>query len=179
MKLMTTRKMKRLRICVLMSVRPSGSVTLFSASLSALAHGASGRMLRAWGMLPRVTASGPGINLILVTRAAGTLPLLLFQGVRPVILLISPRIILESCALKAGSPIRFLVVLVWAGVAAPLPLLPLAPLPRPGRLGSMVAHMLHPLEGTLRYINVDLTIGQSDGVDDKWCFLLGRLLHQG
>ena len=43
-KLSTVRNMKRLRICVLVSVCPSGSVTLFSASFSALALG-SGRTL--------------------------------------------------------------------------------------------------------------------------------------
>ena len=117
--------------------------------------------------MPHVTASGPGINLIPVIRAAGTLPLLLFQGVPPVILLISPRIIMESCALKAGSPIGFLVVLVWAGVAAPLPLLPLLPLPCPGCLGSLVVGMLHPQGGMLQYINVGLMIGQSSRVDSK------------
>ena len=57
--------------------------------------------------------------------------------------------------------------LVCAGVAAPLPLLPLPPLPHPGCLGSMVAGMLHPLEGMLQCTDVDLTIGQSFGVDGK------------
>ena len=75
--------------------------------------------------------------------------------------------ILESCALNAGSLIGFQMGLGWAGVAAPLPLLPLLPLPHPGRLGSVVAGMLRPQEGTLRYINVDLTIGQSSGVDNR------------
>ena len=74
--------------------------------------------------------------------------------------------ILESCALNVGLPIGFSVVIIWAGVAAPLPLPPLPLLPCPGHLGSMVARNLHPLEGTLRYINVDLTIGQSFKVDD-------------
>ena len=166
-KLFTASIMRKLRICVIMSVHPSGSVTLFSASLSALARGASGRMLQARGTLPHVAASGPRINLIPVTRAARTLPLLLFQSVHPVILSISPRIILESCALKAGSPIGFPVAVVRAGVAAPLPLPLLPPLPHPGCLGSMVAGMLHPPEGTLRYINVDLMIGQSSGADNK------------
>ena len=116
--------------------------------------------------MSRVAASGPGISLTLVTLAAGMLPLLLFQGVHPVILSISPRMILESCALKAGSPMGFPMGLVWAGVAAPLPLPPLPPLPRPGHLGSVVARMLCPLVGTLQYINVDLMIGQSFGVDN-------------
>ena len=83
------------------------------------------------------------------------------------ILLISPRMILESCALKSGLPIGFLMGLVWVGVAAPLPLLSLPPLPRPGCLGSVVAGMLHPLKGTLQCISVNLTIGQSFGVDGR------------
>ena len=52
-------------------------------------------------------------------------------------------------------------------VAAPLPLLPLLPLPCPGRLGSVVAGMLCPPEGTLWCTDVDLMIGQSFGVDNK------------
>ena len=143
------------------------TASLFSASFSALACGASGRMFRTQGTGPRVAASSLGATLTPVILAAGTSPLLLFQGVRPVILSISPRMILESCALKAGSPIGFPMGLVWAGVAAPLPLLPLLPLPCLGHLGSMVAGMLHPQEGMLRYINVDLTIGQSFGVDNR------------
>ena len=117
--------------------------------------------------MPRVAASGPGINLSPVTLAGGTLSLLMFHNVRPVTLSIFLRIILESCALKAGLPIGFSVVLVWAGVVTPHPLLPLPPLPRPGHLGSVVAGMLHPLEGTLRCTDVDLTIGQSSRADDK------------
>ena len=102
-----------------------------------------------------------------MTLAGGTLSLLSFHRVRPVILSISPVMILESCALNAGSPIGFLAVIIWAGVAAPLPLLPPLPLPHPGHLGSVVACMLRPLEGTLRCTDVDLTIGQSCRVDDK------------
>ena len=117
--------------------------------------------------MPHVATSGPRITLTPGILVAGTLPRLLFQGVHPVILSISPRMILESCALNAGSLIGFLMGLVWAGMAAPLPLLPLPPLPHPGCLGSVVAGMLHPLKGTLWYINVNLTIGQSFRVDDK------------
>ena len=91
----------------------------------------------------------------------------MFHNVHPVTRSISPSIILESCALNAGLPIGFSAVITQAGVAAPLPLLPLPPLPHPGRLGSMVAHMLRPLEGTLRCTDVDLTTGQSFGVDNK------------
>ena len=166
MKLITTRKMKRLRICVLVSAHPSGSMPPLFALFSALARKASERMFWTRGNLSRVAASGPRISLTPVTLAAGMLPLLLFQGVHPVILSISLRMILESCALKAGSPMGFPMGLVWAGVAAPLPLPPLPPLPCPGHLGSMVARMLCPLVGTFRYISVDLTIGQSFRVDD-------------
>ena len=105
------------------------------------------------GVLPRVAVSGS--NLILVILAAGMLSLLLFQGVHPVILSIYPSMALESCALNAGSPNGFPTGLVWAGGVPPLPLLPLPPLPRSGRLGSMVAGMLHPLEGTLQCTDVD------------------------
>ena len=178
-KLMTTRIMKRLRINVLVSVCPSGSMPPLFPSIPALARGGSGRTFWTRGSLSRAVASGPRTNLILVTLAAGMLSLLLFQGVLPVILLISPRMILESCALKVGSPIGFPLGLVWEGVAAPLPLFPLPPLPRPGRLGNVVAGMLCPLEGTLRYINVDLMIGQSFAVDGRLYFLLWRLLRQG
>ena len=142
---MTTRKMKRLRICVLMSVHPLGSMPLWLA----LAPGAAGRLFSTWSGILHVAASGPGTNLFPVTLAVGTLPLLLFQGVLPVSLSISPRMILESCALNGGSPSGFPMGLVLAGVATPLPLLPLPPLPHPGHLGSVVARMLHPLEGTL------------------------------
>ena len=142
-KLSTVRNMKRLRICVLMSVCPSGSCTLFSA----LARGGSGGTFCAWGVWPCVSASGPGINLILGTLAVGTLSLLTFHSVHPVTLSISPRMILKSCALNAGLPIGFSVVITWAGVAAPLPLPPLPLLPLPGCLGSVVACNLHLLKG--------------------------------
>ena len=105
------------------------------------------------GVVPRVAASRS--NLIPVILAAGTLPQLLFQGVHPVSLSISPRIALESCALKAGSPNGFLMGLVWAGGVPPLPLLPLPPLPHSGRLGRVVAGNLCPLIGTLQYTDVD------------------------
>ena len=101
-----------------------------------------------------------------MTLAVGTLSLLMFHSVLPVTLSISPRMILESCALKAGLPIGFLAVITQAGVAAPLPLPPLPLLPRPGHLGSMVARMLCPLEGMLQCINVGSTIGQFFGADD-------------
>ena len=164
---MTTRKMKRWRICVLMSVCPLGSMPLFSASCLALARGASGRTFLTRCNNVCATAHCSGTNLFPVTLAVGMLPWLLFQGVLPVVLLISLRMILESCALKVGSLSGFPMGLVWAVVAAPLPLLPLFLLPHPGHLGSVVVCMLHPLVGTLQCINVDLTIGQSFGVDGR------------
>ena len=145
-------------------------MTLFSASFSALAGGAAVMTLLTQGVLPHVAVSRS--NLILVILAAGTLSLLLFQGVHPVILSIYPSMALESCALNAGSPNGFPTGLVWAGGVPPLPLLPLPPLPLPPLpcsecLGSVVAGMLCPREGTLWCTDVDLTIGQSSGVGDK------------
>ena len=117
--------------------------------------------------MAHVSSTGPGINLLPVTLVVRTLLLSMFHSVHPVTHSISPSMILESCALNVGLPIGFSAVITRAGVAVPLPLLPLPPLPHPGRLGSVVACMLHPLEGTLLCTDVDLTIGQSFGVDDK------------
>ena len=114
--------------------------------------------------MPRIATSR--FSLILVILAAGTLFLLLFQGVRPVILLISPSIALESCALNVGSVNGFLMGLVLAGGVPPHPLLSLPPLPHSGHLGSVVVGMLHPLEETLRCTDGDLMIGQSFRADD-------------
>ena len=158
MKLITTRKMKRLRICVLVSARPSGSMPPLFTLFSALARKASERMFWTWGNLSRVAASGPRISLTPVTLAAGMLPLSMFHNVRPVTRSISPSMTLESCALNAGLPIGFSVVIIQAGVALPLPPLALPLLPRPGHLGSVVARMLHPPAGTLQYTDVDLTV---------------------
>ena len=102
-----------------------------------------------------------------MTLAGGMPSLLVFHKVLPVIRSISPAMIQESCALKAGLPIGFSAVILWAGVAAPLPLLPPLPLPLPGRLGNVVARMLRLLEGTLRCTDVDLTVGQSSRDFDK------------
>ena len=162
-KLMTTNIMKKLRICVLVSARPSGRMGPFSASFSALAGGASVTTLLTQGIIPRIATSGS--SLIPVILAAGTLPQLLFQGVHPVILSISLRIALESCALNTGSLNGFPTGLVWAGGGPPLSL-PLPPLPRSGHLRSMVAGNLHPQVGTLQCKTVDWLIDQSSGVDD-------------
>ena len=158
MKLSIIRIMRRLRIGVLVSVRLSGNVTLFSALFPTTALDVSGRTFRTRGVTC-VSTSGPGINLLLVFRVIGTFPLSMFQRVLPVTCSTSPRMILESCALNVGLPIGFSAVIIWAGVAAPLPLLPPLPLPRPGHLGSMVARMLRPLQGTLRCTDVGLTVG--------------------
>ena len=96
-KLMATNIMKKLRINVLVSVCPSGRMCRFSALFSPLEGGASVTTLLTQGVVPHVAASSS--NLIPVILAAGTLPLLLFQGVHPVILSIS-----LSIALNAGSP---------------------------------------------------------------------------
>ena len=165
-KLSAVRIMKRLRICVLLSVRPSGSVALCGALCISLARGSSGRSFSTRGSGSRAAAGGPWINPILGTLAGGTLPLSVFHKVLPVILSISPAMMRESCALNAGLPIGFSAVIIQAGVVAPLPLLPLPPLPLLGRLGNVVAHMLRPLEGTLRCTDVDFDLGQSSGADD-------------
>ena len=161
---------KNMRSCLLVSASLSRSICQFSAAISALAGGASGTLLSR-SMLPRVWASI--INLIPV---AGTFRLLSFQGVCPVSPSISWRIALKSCVLNAGSLNGFLTGLDWAGGIPPLPLFPLPPLPGCcPHLGSMVAGNLHLPEATPQYINVDLTIGQSFGVDNTWCFPQGRL----
>ena len=146
-----------------MSVHLSMGTSLCSVLLIALAGGATVMTLFTRCGVPRVGTSG--FSLILVTLAAEMLPLLLFQGVHPVILSIPPRIALESCALKPGSPNGFPMGLVWAGGVPPLPLLSLPPLPCLGCLGSMVSGNLHPQVGTLWYKILDWPIGQSSGVD--------------
>ena len=85
---------------------------------------------------------------------------------------ISPHMRRESCALNAGSVSGFPTALVWVG-GAPLPVPPLLgfplllpPLPRSGCLGNVAAGNLHPLKGTLRYIDLDFSVDQSFGVDD-------------
>ena len=110
MKLITTNMMRRLKICVLMSACPFVGTSLFSASFSALAGGATVTTLLTQGVVPHVATSG--LSLTPVILAAGTLPQLLCQGVHPVILSISPRIALESCALNVGSPNGFTMGLV-------------------------------------------------------------------
>ena len=131
----------------------SEEATLFSASCPALAGGASVTTLLERGAMS--CAAAARFNLTPVILAAGTLFLLLFQGVCPVILSISPSMALESCALNVGSPNGFPMGLVLAGGGPPLPLLPLPPLPHSGHLGSVVAGMLHPLEGTRQCTDVD------------------------
>ena len=174
-KLSIVRKLRKLRICVLVSVHPSGIATLFSASFSPLARGSAGWLFWTRCCISRVPASGPGINLTRVTLAGRTLFLSVFHKVRPVILSISPAIILESCALNAGLPIGFSAVIIWAGVVVPPPLLPPLPLPLPGHLGSVAAGMLRPLIGMLRCISVGSTVGRFFGGFDKWYYLLWRL----
>ena len=166
MKFMTTNTMRRLRICVLLSVHPSGSVFPCGALCGTLARGSSGRSSSTWGSGSCVAALCPSINLIRVTLADGTLPLSVFHSVLPVTLSISSAMNRESCALNSGLLIGFSVVITWAGVAAPLPLLPLPPLPLPGHLGNVVARMLRPLEGTLQCTDVGFDLGQSSRVDN-------------
>ena len=102
-----------------------------------------------------------------MTQAGGTLSLLTFHNVLPVILSISPAMMRESCALNVGLPIGFSAVIIRAGVVAPLPLLPPLPLSHPGHLGSVVAHMLRPLQGTLRCTDVGSTVGRFFGGFNK------------
>ena len=102
-----------------------------------------------------------------MTLAGGTLSLLSFHKVRPVIRSISPVIIWESCALNVALPIGFSAVIIRAGVAAPLPLFSPLPLPRPGRLGNVVARMLRPPVRTLRCTDVGSTVGRFSGGFNK------------
>ena len=123
------------------------------------------------GVNSRVATTGS--NMCPVILASGTLSLLAFQGVHPVTCSISPRMRRESCALKVGSVSGFPTGLGWAGGAPlPVPLLlgfPLLPppLPRSDCLGNMVAVSLHPPIGTLRCIDVDFSVDQSSGVDNR------------
>ena len=59
MKFVTTNMIMRLRINVLLSVRPSGSVSLIGALCITLARGSSGRSLSTRGSGSRVAAFGP------------------------------------------------------------------------------------------------------------------------
>ena len=159
MKLITTNIMRRLRICVLVSVCPVWGAPSFSTGIPVLAMRCSGTILFTRDSRSRVAT--PGSNLILVILVAGTLSLLSFQGVCPVIRSISPHTRRVSCALNAGSASGFPTVLVWVGGAPlPVPLLPVFPLlppprPRSGLLGNVVAGSLRPLIGTLRCTNED------------------------
>ena len=132
--LRTINMIKDLRNCTLVSASPSRRICQFSATVSALAGGASGTL---WTQGVMSHGSATGFNLIPVV---GTFPLLLFQGVYPVSLSCSLRIALWSCALNVGSPMG----LVWAGGVPPLPLLPLPPLPHCWCPGSVVASNCHP-----------------------------------
>ena len=153
--LMTTNMIKELRNCVLVSASPSGRICWFSATVSALAGGASGTLCT-WGVIPHGCTSG--FNLTLVLCAAGTFPLLLFQGVCPVSLSCSLRIALWSWALNGGSLNEFPMGLVLAGGIPPLPLCPLPPLPCCWCPGSMVAHSFH------------LGVGTTRCKIEDWCF---------
>ena len=170
-KLIITNIMRRLRICVLVSVCPVWGVPSISTLVPVLAMRCSGTILFSRGSGSRVAT--PGSNLILVILAAGMSSLLAFQGVRPVLRSISPRMRRVSCALNSGSVSGFPMVLVWVGGSLlpvpPLPGFPLLPPPRPrsGRLGNVVAGNLRPLIGTLRCTDEDLSVDQSSGVDDR------------
>ena len=170
-KLIITNVMRRLRIRVLMSVCPIWDVPSFSTVSPVLATRCSGTTLSTWGSGSRVAT--PESSLTLVILAIGTSFLLEFQGVRPVLRSISPRMIQVSCALKAGSVSGFPTVLVWVGGAPlpvpPLPGLPLLPPPRPRSccLGNVVVGNLRPLIGMLRCTDEDFSADQSSGVDDR------------
>ena len=169
MKLTITNAMRKLRINVLVSVCPVWGAPSISTLFPGLAAWSSGTTLFTWCSCAATTR----FNLTPVILAVGTLSLLLFQGVRPVIHSISPCTRWVSCALNAGSVSGFPMGLVWVG-GAPCPLPPLPgfplrppPLPRSGCLGNVAAGNLRPLEGTLRCINVDFSVDQSFRVDDR------------
>ena len=170
-KLIITNAIRRLRINVLVSVCPIWGVPSFSTLVPDAAMRCSGTILFTWGSGSRVAT--PESNLTLVILAVGTLSRLAFQGVRPVLRSISPRMRRVSCALNAGSVSGFPTVLVWVGVAPlpvpPLPVLPLLlpPRPRSGLLGNVVTGNLRPLIGTLWCTDEDFSVDQSSGVDDR------------
>ena len=110
-----------MRMYFLMFTSPFRSIVQCSVSGTALIIGAPG---------PPGRGSLTSSQSILIL-GIGTSLQLSFQGVCPVILSISPVITLKSWALNAGSPNGFLLGLVLAGDAAPLPL---PPLPLPGVL---------------------------------------------
>ena len=168
-KLTITNAMRKLRINVLVSVCPNWGAPSFSTLFSDRAVRSSGMTL--FTRFP--CAATTRFNLIPVILAAGTLSLLLFQGVCPVTRSISPHMRRVSCALKVGSVSGFPTVLVWVG-GAPHPVPPLLgfplllpPLPRSGCLGNVAAGNLRPLEETLRCINLDFSVDQSFGVDNR------------
>ena len=169
MKLIITNAMRKLRINVLVSVCPIWGAPSISTRFADQAVRSSGTTL-----FTRILCAATTIfNLFPVILAVGTLSLLLFQGVHPVTRSISPCMGRESCALKAGSMSGFLTVLVWVG-GAPLPVPPLPgfplllpPLPHSGCHGNVAADNLRPLEGMLRYINVDFSVDQPFRVDNR------------
>ena len=156
--LMVTNAKNEMRMYLLVAASPLMRIAWCSASSIALMIGGPGPCRNCSHVSSRS-------NLI---WGIGTPRWLLFQGVHPVILSISPATNWENWALKTGSSRGFLLVLVWAGCTLPLP-----PLPPPGVLDPwcMVACNLRPLTGMLQYNIVDWSIDQSSGVVCKWCFL--------
>ena len=144
-----------MRMYLLMSASPLMRMAQCSASGTTLIIGAP-------GPCGSCSCASSQSNLI---RGIGTFRQLSFQGVRPVMFSISPLMNRENWALTAGSSSGFLMVLVLAGGAPPLP-----PLPLPGFLvpRCMVACNLHLLKETLRYKIMDWPNGQSSRVVGKW-----------
>ena len=156
--LMITNAKNEMRMYLLMAASPLMRMAQCSASGTTLIIGAP-------GPCGSCSCAFSWSNLIQGIRTSLQS---LFQGVHPVIFSISPWMNQANWALIAGSSSGFLMVLVLAGGAPPLP-----PLPLPGFLipQRMVVRSLHLLKETLWYKIVDWSIDQSSGVVGKWRFL--------
>ena len=146
-----------MRMYLLVFASPLMSICWCSASGTTLMIGAPG---------PPGSGSLASSRSILI-RGIGMSLRLLFQGVCPVILSISPVIALKSWALNARSPNGFPLGLVSAGGVPPHPH---PPLPLPGVLipWHVVACNLHPLEWTLQYKIVEVIFPSEKATSSKF-----------
>ena len=148
--LIITNAKNEMRMYLLVAASPLMRIVQCSASSTTL-------MIGAPGPCGSCSCASSQSNLI---QGIGMPRWLLFQGVPPVILSISPVTNLPNCTWRAGSSSGFLMGLVYAGGTLPPPL---PPLPLPGVLDPwhMVADNLHLLIETLWYKIVDWSVDQS------------------